>query len=390
MNRFYITVILLISIINLSAQKNPKLAPTPPMGWNSWNRFACNVDENLIKSVADAFLTNGMKDAGYNYIVIDDCWQVSRDSVSGKIIADPKRFPSGIKALADYIHSKGLKFGIYSDAGRLTCQGRPGGYSHEEIDAKTYADWGVDYLKYDWCHNEGIDPLVVYPKMSKALAQSGRDIVFSICEWGINRPWTWAPEVGHLWRTTEDILDCYECTTNWGGMGWSLILDKQEGLEKYAGPGHWNDPDMLEVGNKGLTYNESQAHFSFWCLLAAPLMAGNDVRTMSDSTRSILTNKEAISVNQDVLGIEGSKKYDNGDFEIWTKPLKNDELAVILFNRNKLKQNLKVDWKMAGIDGKYNLHDIWSHKDLGSISANSSFTMPGHSVVFLRFSKSKS
>jgi alpha-galactosidase len=373
---------------SLVAQKNPNLAMTPPMGWNSWNRFACNVDETLIKSVADAFITGGMKEAGYEYIVIDDCWQVSREP-NGRIIADPKRFPSGIKALADYIHSKGLKFGIYSDAGRQTCQGRPGGYNYEDIDAKTYAAWGVDYLKYDWCHNEGIDPLVVYPKMSNALAKSGRDIVFSICEWGSNRPWTWAPEVSHLWRTTEDILDCYECTTNWGGMGWSLILDKQQGLEKYAGPGHWNDPDMLEVGNKGLKFNESQAHFSFWCLLAAPLMAGNDVRTMTDSTRSILTNKEAISVDQDPLGIEGSKKYDNGDFEIWTKPLKNDEIAVILFNRNKTTFDFKIDWAWAGIQGSYNLRDIWKHKDIGTSEKNVLFSIPGHSVVFLRFSKLK-
>jgi len=389
MNRFYTTTILLLAFTCLFAQKNPNLAQTPPMGWNSWNRFACNVDENLIKSVADAFITNGMKDAGYEYIVIDDCWQVSRDA-NGQIVADPKRFPSGIKALADYIHSKGLKFGIYSDAGRKTCQGRPGGYNFEEIDAKTYAAWGVDYLKYDWCNTEGIDPKVVYPKMSKALAVSGRDIVFSICEWGNSRPWTWATSVGHLWRTTEDILDCYECTTDWGGMGWSLILDKQEGLEKYAGPGHWNDPDMLEVGNKGLKFNESQAHFSFWCLLAAPLMAGNDIRTMSDSTKSILTNKDAISVNQDVLGIEGSKKYDNGDFEIWTKPLKNNEIAVILFNRNKLTNNFKVDWNSAGINGSYNLNDIWLHKDLGNSDKMTSFTIPGHSVIFLRLSKSKS
>ena len=389
MNRFYLTAILLIFFTSLFAQKNPNLAPTPPMGWNSWNKFACDVDENLIKSVADAFSVNGMKDAGYQYIVIDDCWQVTRDD-KGQIIADQKRFPSGIKALAEYIHSKGLKFGIYSDAGRLTCQGRPGGFNHEEIDAKTYAAWGVDYLKYDWCHNEGIDPLVVYPKMSKELAQSGRDIVFSICEWGLNRPWTWAPGVGHLWRTTEDILDCYECTTDWGGMGWSLILDKQQGLEKYAGPGHWNDPDMLEVGNKGLKFNESQAHFSFWCLLAAPLMAGNDVRSMSDSTRSILTNKDAIAVDQDVLGIEGSKKYDDGDFEIWSRPLKNNELAVILFNRNKLTDTFKIDWSLAGITTSYNLYDIWLHKDLGSSLNNSSFTIPGHSVVFLRLSRAKS
>ncbi len=370
----------------LSAQKNPNLAKTPPMGWNSWNRFACNVDENLIRNMADVMVSSGMKDAGYEYVVIDDCWQVSRDK-NGVIVPDPKRFPSGIKALADYIHSKGLKLGIYSDAGRFTCQHRPGSYGYEELDAKTYASWNVDYLKYDWCATQGIDPKLVYPKMSAALAQSGRDIVFSICEWGSSRPWSWATNVGHLWRTTEDIVDCYDCKTDWGGMGWTLILDEQVGLEKYAHPGAWNDPDMLEVGNKMLKYNESQAHFSFWCLLAAPLMAGNDLVTMSDSTKSILLNKEAIAVDQDPIGVEGSKKYDDGDFEIWTKPLQNGDIALILFNRNKHEFQFPVDWSWAGINGNWKLRDLWQHKDIGTTADWKSFAIKGHSVLFFRLSK---
>jgi alpha-galactosidase len=228
------------------------LAKTPPMGWNSWNKFACNVSEQLIRETADAMVTSGMKDAGYQYVVIDDCWQVSRDD-QGNIVPDSKRFPSGMKALADYVHSKGLKFGLYSDAGAKTCQGRPGSSGYEVEDARQYAAWGVDYLKYDWCHTDGVDPKIAYPTMRDSLRAAGRPIVFSICEWGKSSPWTWARGVGHLWRTTEDIQDCFNCLRDWGGAGWARILDNQVGLEKFAGPGGWNDPDMLEVGNGGLT-----------------------------------------------------------------------------------------------------------------------------------------
>lgn len=380
--KILITCMLFNSFV-LFAQKNMDLAKTPPMGWNSWNKFGCDVSEKLIREMADAFVSNGLKDAGYEYIVIDDCWQVRRDG-NGIIIPDSSRFPSGIKALADYIHAKGLKFGIYSDAGRKTCAGRPGGYMYEEIDAKTYASWGVDYLKYDWCSNEGIDPKAVYPKMSKALATSGRPIVFSMCEWGFNRPWSWAEKVGHLWRTTGDIVDCWDCKKDWGGMGWVTILDAQQGLEKYSGPGHWNDPDMLEVGNGGMKQNEYIAHFSFWCLLDAPLMAGNDLRSMNDETKSILLNKEAIAVNQDPLGIQGSKKNDDGDFEIYSKPLSNGDVAVILFNRNGDPGEFEVNWAKLGITGKYQIRDLWKHENIGAVSQNQKITIGGHSVLFFR------
>ena len=385
MKKWFFTLLLFTSSC-LYAQ-NKILAPTPPMGWNSWNKFGCNVSDSLIRTMADAMVTTGMKDAGYEYIVIDDCWQVSRDS-AGNIIADPQRFPHGIKALADYVHSKGLKFGIYSDAGTGTCQNRPGSYNHEEQDAKQYAAWGVDYLKYDWCNAKGLTQQVQYTKMSDALKNSGRPIVFSMCEWGSSNPWYWGTGVGNLWRTTSDIVNCYDCKEDWGGAGWVLILDQQEGLEKYAGPGHWNDPDMLEVGNGKLTYEESKAHFSFWCLLAAPLIAGNDLRTMSDSIKNILTNKDAIAINQDASGIQGSKKLDEGNFEVWTKALKGGDMAVIFFNRGGVPVDANLNLSTVGISGAYKAKDVWTKHDLGVVKNFKQAIQP-HVAVMWRLYKQK-
>lgn len=378
-----IIVVLLFIGVHTYGQKYEGLALTPPMGWNSWNIFRCDISEDLIKEITDTFVESGMKDAGYEYIVIDDCWQVSRDE-NGKIVPDPERFPSGIKALADYVHSKGLKFGIYSCAGTKTCQNRPGSNGYEIIDANTYAEWGVDYLKYDWCNSEGIDPHKAYTDMSKALADTGRPIVFSMCEWGNSRPWSWARNVGHLWRTTNDILDCWDCRREWGGMGWTIILDAQVGLEKYAGPGHWNDPDMLEVGNGNMSYNEYVAHFSFWCLLAAPLMAGNDLRKMDDSIKGILLNKDAIAINQDVAGIQGSKVYDEGDFEIWKKELDNGDIAVIYFNRNQRSFNYPTLWEEIGVTNNMTVYDIWKHENIGEVDQLKDLLLDGHSVKFFR------
>ena len=379
-----IIIALLLSIgISSYAQKHKGLALTPPMGWNSWNAFRCDINEDQIKGIADIFVEAGMKDIGYEYIVIDDCWQIDRDK-NGKIIPDPERFPSGIKALADYIHSKGLKFGIYSCAGTKTCQNRPGSNGYEEIDANTYAEWGVDYLKYDWCHSEGIDPHKAYRDMSTALANTGRPIVFSMCEWGNSRPWTWAEDVGHLWRTTNDILDCWDCRREWGGMGWTIILDAQVGLEKYAGPGHWNDPDMLEVGNGKMSYNEYVAHFSFWCLLAAPLMAGNDLREMDDSTKEILLNKDAVAINQDAAGIQGSKVFDESDFEIWKKELQNGDLAIIYFNRNQRTFTFPTLWEEIGITDNMRVYDVWKHEEIGEVDQLKNIEIEGHSVKFFR------
>jgi alpha-galactosidase len=355
------------------------------MGWNSWNKFGCDVSEQLIRETADAIVSSGMKDAGYEYVVIDDCWQVDRDA-EGNIVVDAERFPSGMKALADYVHSKGLKFGIYSDAGLMTCQGRPGGRGYEFQDARQYAEWGVDYLKYDWCHTGTQDAPASYSLMRQALDASGRSIVFSICEWGRNKPWLWAPGIGHLWRTTSDIQNCWDCRREWGGMGFVHILDLQDGLESYAGPGHWNDPDMLEVGNDGLTITESRAHFSLWALLASPLMAGNDVRSMTPDIVEILTNEEVIAVNQDVLGRQGRKVRDDGDLEVWSKELHDGSRAVVLFNRSEETRSMHVDWPEIGYTASLQaaVRDLWSHEDLGSFQGTLSATVPSHGVAMLR------
>jgi alpha-galactosidase len=365
------------------------LAKTPPMGWNSWNKFGCNVSEELIKSAADAMASNGMKDAGYEYIVIDDCWQVSRDA-EGNIVADATKFPSGIKALADYVHSKGLKFGIYSDAGAKTCAGRPGSQGHEYQDARTYASWGVDYLKYDWCNTGTRNAIEAYTTMRNALAATGHPIVFSICEWGTAKPWLWAGEVGNLWRTTGDISDRWEGRIKWPdgsccSNGVLDILDQQVGIESYAGPGHWNDPDMLEVGNGGMTMTEYRAHFSLWCLLAAPLMAGNDVRNMTPAIKAILTNKEVIAVDQDPLGKEGTRVWKDGDREVWAKQLKGGSRAVILLNRGAAEAQISADWESLGYPEHLTaaVRDLWAHRDLGNFTGKYSASVPAHGVVMV-------
>ena len=361
------------------------LAKTPPMGWNSWNKFGCDVNEKMIREMADAMVASGMMEAGYRYIVIDDCWQVGRDK-EGNIIADPERFPSGMKALGDYIHSKGLLFGIYSDAGTKTCQKRPGSRGYEFQDARQYAAWGVDYLKYDWCSHGEQNAKASYSLMRDALKAAQRPMVFSICEWGTNQPWTWGADVGHLWRTTEDILDCWDCTTDWGGMGWPLILDKQVGLEAYSGPGHWNDPDMLEVGNKSLTMEESKAHFSLWCLLSAPLMAGNDLRSMAPETKAILTNPEIIALDQDPLGKQGTKVRDDGEFEVWSKVWAVGSRGVVLFNRGPSEARIAFSWTEIGYPVRLSakVKDLWLHKELGKFKGGFGATVPSHGVVVLR------
>ena len=361
------------------------LARTPPMGWNSWNRFQCDVSEQLIRETADAIVESGMQDAGYQYVVIDDCWQISRDA-AGHIVADPQRFPSGMKALADYVHSKGLKFGLYSDAGSKTCQGRPGSSGYEIEDARQYAAWGVDYLKYDWCNTAGVDPKIAYPTMRDALRATGHPIVFSMCEWGRSAPATWARGVAHLWRTTGDILPCWDCTESWGGFGWTRILDMQVGLEKSAGPGGWNDPDMLQVGNPGLTTAESRAHFSFWALLAAPLIAGNDVRQMTPEIRDILVNREVIAINQDLLGQQGFRLRDFGDLEVWARSLDGGARAVILFNRGQTEESIAVAWHELGLplDAAPRVRDLWQKKDLGTVPGIFTTRVPPHDVVMIR------
>ena len=392
-----LSIIFTLSVFLAGAQKFDGLALTPPMGWNSWNKFSCDVTESLIRETADAMVASGLKDAGYEYIVIDDCWHGERDSL-GFIQPDPVRFPSGIKALADYIHSKGLKFGIYSDAGWQTCGGRPGSRGREYQDAQRYASWGVDYLKYDWCNTEGLKAEGAYLTMRNALYEAGRPIVLSICEWGDNQPWEWAGPIGHLWRTTGDIYNCFDCEYNhgtWSSWGVLQILDMREDIRKYAGPDHWNDPDMMEIGN-GMTVNEDRAHFSLWAMMAAPLIAGNDLRNMSPETIAILTNKEVIAIDQDSLGVQGFKHIDDENFEVWVKPLAKGDLAVCFLNRAVEPLDLNFDWnsnpmKDPDFDytfdfsrNTYDLLNVWSGKQQGTTKRVLKASIPGHDVLMFR------
>lgn len=330
-----------------NAEKFPHLADTPAMGWNSWNTFDCNVDESMIREMADAMVESGLKAAGYEYINIDDCWHGERDA-QGNIQVNKERFPSGMKALADYVHQRGLKLGIYSDAGNTTCAGYPGSRGYEYQDARTYAEWGIDYLKYDWCDTENINPIGAYTTMRDALKRAGRPILFSICEWGDNQPWNWAQEVGHSWRVSGDIYPCWDCELSWGSWSsWGVlkILDMRadERLRQYAGPGHWNDYDMLEVGN-GMTEAQDRSHFTLWAMLNSPLIAGNDLRNMSDATRDILTNQDIIALNQDALGIQAMKYLHQGELMIYVKPLEGGDWAFMFLNRGDTPLSYTHDW----------------------------------------------
>jgi len=390
-------MLLIFSGLNLFAQKFEKLALTPPMGWNTWNKFSCNINEKLIRESADAIVASGMKEAGYIYVVMDDCWHGKRDSL-GFIHPDPERFPSGMKALADYVHSKGLKLGIYSDAGWKTCGHRPGSRGHEYQDAMSYASWGIDYLKYDWCETQGLNAEGAYLTMRDALFAAGRPIVFSLCEWGNNKPWEWGKDVGHLWRTTGDIHHCFDCKVDHGGwFSWGVlqILDMQDGLRKYAGPDHWNDPDMMEIGN-GMTVGEDRAHFSMWCMLAAPLMAGNDIAAMTPATKEILTNKEVIAIDQDPLGIQGFKYASADSVETWFKPLQNGDWALCFLNRGKTPRTVTFDWSKEKVADElsklnpsfattsYRIRDVWKKKETGTTQKPLKATVPGHDVVMIR------
>lgn len=382
---------------DISAQKFEGLADTPPMGWNSWNKFACNINEKLIREIADAMVETGLRDMGYVYLNLDDYWHGQRDSL-GFIQADPEKFPSGMKALADYVHSKGLKIGLYSDAGRSTCGGRPGSFGHEYQDALQYAKWGIDYLKYDWCDSEDINPVGAYNLMRDALHAAGRPIFFSMCEWGSSKPWKWAAETAHSWRTTGDIFNCFDCVDEhpgWKAYGVMQILDMQEGLREYAGPGHWNDPDMLEVGN-GQTVNEDRAHFSMWCMLAAPLILGNDIRNMSQETKDIIMNKEVIAIDQDKAGIQGLKFLAENGLEFWFKPLENEAWAFCILNRTTEPKEYAIDWqkfnlyddvakRFTDFDSKiYEIRDLWGKKDVGNTKKGRTVVIPGHDVVLYR------
>ena len=367
------------------------LAATPPMGWNSWNHFAGHVTDADVRTAADELVSTGMKNAGYIYVNVDDTWQGTRDA-SGELHPN-SRFPN-MKALGDYIHSKGLKFGIYSSPGPKTCGGYPGSYGHEVQDAKMYASWGVDFLKYDLCYfnddiirpaeiahpndpNVGRDLMIAaYRKMGEALKATGRPIVYSLCQYGVDQPWKWGPGLGaNMWRTTDDINDTY------GRM--IAIGFSQAGLSKYAGPGHWNDPDMLEVGNGGMTTDEYKTHMSLWAILAAPLLAGNDLSKMTQTDKDILMNKDVIAIDQDSLGKQGDRLYESGDIDVWTKPLSGGRVAVGLFNRSWSTRDASVDLAKIGFPNGANLKDVWQDENLGHHSGIFTSRLHKHGVTLL-------
>jgi alpha-galactosidase len=359
----------------LTAQEN-NLAPTPPLGWNSWNHFADKIDGRTVRAQADAMVASGMKDAGYLYINIDDTWEGKRDE---KGFIHPNRKFRDMKALTDYVHSKGLRIGLYSSPGPKTCAGFEGSLGHEEQDAQTYADWGFDYLKYDWCQDTGTPEQMraAYTKMHDALTKTGRPIVLSLCQYGWGSVWEWGASVGgNLWRTTGDIEDNYESMTR---IGFS-----QAGIEKYAGPGHWNDPDMLEVGNGGMSEDEYRTHMSLWSILAAPLIAGNDLTKMTPYTMDMLTNRDVIAVDQDPLGKQGFPVVQEGPFEVWQKPMSDGSVVVGLFNRSKEADKMTAYFPHLGLPDHATVRDLWLKKDLGTFHEKFAVIVPAHGVVLVR------
>ena len=363
----------------------PILAATPPMGWNSWNHFAEKVDDATVRAQADAMVSSGMRAAGYLFVNIDDTWEGGRDAAG--VIRPNSKFPD-MKALADYVHSRGLKLGIYSSPGPKTCAGYEGSYGHEEQDAQTYADWGIDYLKYDLCslteEMKTVAPAeadrimrAAYVKMHEALLKTGRAIVYSLCQYGYDSVWRWGTSVGgNSWRTTGDIEDNYQRMAEIG-FG-------QAGLAKYAGPGHWNDPDMLEVGNGGMKTAEYRTHMSLWALLAAPLLAGNDLTHMTAETVAMLTNHDVIAIDQDPAGKQGDRISAEGKFEIWARTLADGSKVVGLFNRHTVNDEIRVDFKRLGYARPVRAHDVWTNKDLGRLPLKWRTTVPGHDVILLR------
>ncbi|GAA0532533.1 alpha-galactosidase [Rhizomicrobium palustre] len=352
------------------------LAATPPMGWSSWNKFATDIDDRSIREIADALVSSGLRDAGYIYVNIDDGWQGTR-AKDGSLQPNAK-FPD-MKALADYVHAKGLKLGIYTSPGPKSCAGFEGSYGHIQQDAKSFAQWGIDYLKYDLCSGEAFyntaDTVYgTYQEMGEALAAAGRPIVYSLCEYGRFDVGSWGRAVGgHLWRTTGDIEDSYAAMAKIG-------FDKN-GIPNHTGPNGWNDPDMLEVGNGGMSADEYKTHFSLWALMAAPLILGNDVRKMSPQTLEILSNREVIAIDQDKAGTQGLPVKKSGSREIWTKKLADGSVAVGLFNRSATPQEIALNWQEIGLPVPAKLRDLWAHQD---VTASAQYDVPAHGVILLR------
>lgn len=376
-----------MAVAAVTANAHPdSLVLTPPLGWNSWNVFHENINETQIKEVADAMVSSGLRDAGYIYLNLDDNWMDTKRDANGDLQNHPKTFPSGMKALADYIHAKGLKFGVYGDRGKRTCHhynsnwvSENGSYMHEEQDAKKFAEWGVDYLKYDNCDPApGSNQEEDYTRMSKALRNSGRDIVFSICAWEYK---DWMPKIAHLWRTTFDIGPEWRSTSWYRGV--YEIIDANDKYWKIAKPGNWNDPDMLEVDNRNLTYEEQKSQMTMWSIMAAPIMISSDVRKMSDQVKDLYLNKDMIAINQDSLGVQGHRISNVDGKQVWTKPLRNGDLAVALLNDNTSTQTIEVNFKDIGVEGEVEVRDAWQKKDLGPRSSVSA-EVPAHGSVLLR------
>lgn len=396
----------------VQAQKFEGLAPTPPMGWNSWNTFGCDISEKTIKETADLFIKLGLKEAGYEYVVIDDGWmEMERDAETLLLVPNKQKFPNGIKPVADYVHSKGLKFGIYNCAGTKTCGGYPGTRGFEYLDAKQYAAWGVDFLKFDWCstgaENGGFayqqDAKASYTIMRDAIYKAGRPMIFNLCEWGNNNPWEWAAPVGHMWRVAGDIALCWDCELNygdWSSLGFWQVIRKHPDIRKYAGPDHWNDYDMLEVGN-GMTAQEDRTHFGMWCMLASPLVLGNDISKMSKETLELVTNKELIAINQDKLGIQGYRFINEDGFELWAKPLDNGEWAFAFVNMTDNELKISYDWTRHYVrDGlsnreinwnnsKFTVRDCTDRKDAGDTTKKFEKTLLKHDIAVLRLAPKK-
>lgn len=370
------------------AQPVNNLVKTPPMGWNSWNVFHENINEKQIKEIADAMVSSGLRDAGYIYLNLDDNWMAKKRDASGKLTHDPDRFSSGMKALGDYIHSKGLKFGIYGDRGTRTCHhynnsdqfpgSESGSNGREELDANTFASWGVDYLKYDNCESNPNTQEKDYTAMSNALRKSGRDIVFSICMWEYKE---WMPKIANLWRTTFDIGPAWISNSWYRGV--YQIIDANNEYWQNAGPGHWNDPDMLEVGNNGLSYEEQKSQMTMWSIMAAPIMISSDVRSMSAETKELYLNKEMIAINQDSLGVQGHRISDVNGKQVWTKPLLSGDIAVALLNNNSSTQTVECTFADIGVEGEVEVYDAWQKKSLGP-RTSVSVELPAHGSALLR------
>jgi alpha-galactosidase len=369
------SVLILLWWSGIAWAQDSMLAQTPPMGWNSWNHFACEVSDAVVRAQADALVSTGMKSVGYTYVLIDDCWQGTRDAAG--YIRPNAKFPD-MKALAAYVHSKGLKIGIYSSPGPKTCEGYAGSYGHEDQDAQTFAGWGMDYLKYDLCSYDGMgDQVAAYKKMGDALKKTDRPMVYALCQYGMQKGWQWAASVGgNLWRTDDDIRDDYYTMAELG-FG-------QNGLEQFAGPTHWNDPDMLEVGNGGMTSDEYRTHMSLWCILAAPLITGNNLVAMDAETRDLLTNSEVLAIDQDPLGIQGHRIKQEGPVEVWMKPLKDGSAAVGLFNRGWGAMPVTVAFRDAGLGNSAIVRDLWAKKDLGQFQEKYTAMVPQHGVVMIK------